>query len=151
MTPTVMNVRNTLSNFGPTGQLVWKEVQGFDGRYEVSSDGQVRSWARKGPNDFRNSAPNYLSHDINHSGYHQVTLFSKGGKRHRLSVHRLVLQEFVCPCPDGMEASHINGKPGDNRVENLEWKTHFDNIQDKITHGTMNYGIRRDRRKKVAV
>lgn len=137
--------------WGPTGELVWKPIEGFDGRYEVSADGIVRSWVRKGPKDFRNEEPKYLSHHIDRGGYHNVTLFLPGGKRVRKMVARLVLEAFVGPCPDGLEASHIDGNSHNNAVNNLQWKSHLENIRDKYEHGTMFYGKRRDRRKKVAV
>lgn len=52
------------------------------------------------------------------------------------SIHRLVLETFIGPCPDGMECCHNNGDPVDNRLGNLRWDTHFNNVQDSIKHGT---------------
>ncbi len=46
-------------------------------------------------------------------------------------VHRLVLETFIGPCPDGMWARHLNSIKSDNRLENLEWNTPAINIQDK--------------------
>jgi hypothetical protein len=135
--------------WGPTGELVWKPIDGFKGRYEVSSEGQVRSWNRKGPGDGRNDAPKLLSHHVDRGGYHNITLFLPGGKRVRKMVHRLVLEAFFGACPEGLEASHIDGNPHNNSVENLCWKPHLDNIRDKYEHGTMFYGTRNDSRKKV--
>ncbi len=138
-----------MTNFGPTGQLVWKPVPGFEGRYEVSNQGQVRSWARKGPADFRNSEPKLLKANPNAAhGYCEVTLFKPGGERVRYRLHRLVLTVFQGPCPEGYEGCHLNGDKTDNRVSNLMWKPHLDNIRDKYEHGTMFYGTRRDRRRK---
>jgi hypothetical protein len=54
----------------------------------------------------------------------------------RLYVHRLVLEACVGPCPPGMEGTHINGDRRDNRLDNLRWATHAENIQDKDRHGT---------------
>ena len=91
------------------------------GRHLVSNLGRVWSvhWGR-----LMGGAPN-------ERGYHVVVL----GKVH-VKVHRLVLETFVGPCPDGMECLHINGDPGDNRVENLRWGTHAENMQDSLAHGT---------------
>lgn len=65
-----------------------------------------------------------------------------------LRVHRLVLEEFVGPCPDGQECRHLNGNPSDNRwPENLEWGTRKKNQEDRIRHGTDNKGGRNGRSK----
>lgn len=66
------------------------------------------------------------------TGYLMVTL----GKE-RLYVHRLVLEAFVGPSLPGMHGCHNNGKPSDNRIENLRWDTRAGNFADKWKHGTM--------------
>lgn len=63
-----------------------------------------------------------------------------GGKFCWKLAHRLVLEAFVGPCPDGMECRHLNGNPSDNRVENLAWGTHRENMHDKFAHGTTRPG-----------
>jgi len=45
-------------------------------------------------------------------------------------VHRLVLEAFVGPCPDGMEACHLDSDKTNNRVSNLRWDTHLENMRD---------------------
>jgi hypothetical protein len=57
-----------------------------------------------------------------------------------LYVHRAVLLAWVGPCPPGQEGRHLNGDRQDNRVENLAWSTHLENIRDKHIHGTMPRG-----------
>jgi hypothetical protein len=59
-----------------------------------------------------------------------------------LLVHRVVLSAFVGPPPDGCEAAHQNGNRQDNRVENLAWKTHQENIDDRAAHGRTARGER---------
>lgn len=67
------------------------------------------------------------------------------GKRPRVYVgshqfiHRLVLMTFVGPCPEGMEACHLDGDVLNNGVENLRWDTHESNMGDKKEHGTMEH------------
>lgn len=68
-------------------------------------------------------------------GYPVVTL--KVGKRRRwYFVHRLVLMAHRGESPEGYEARHLNGDRLDNRLENLAWGTHAENVQDAVRHGT---------------
>lgn len=114
----------------------WKQIPGYDGRYEVSDDGFVRSL-----ND-RFGRVRLLTPTLTGSEggvrYHQVHLTrSDGGKAHPY-VHRLMLEVFIGPKPDGMEGRHLNGDSLDNRVENLAYGTHGDNTTDQVGHGTHN-------------
>jgi hypothetical protein len=65
-------------------------------------------------------------------GHLSVTL-GQGDTRY---VHRLVLEAFVGPCPEGMECRHLNGVPADNRLENLRRGTPKENHGDSVRHGT---------------
>jgi hypothetical protein len=105
----------------------WKAVPGFPGRF-VSNFGRVKSDHRgllKGHTITRNGKPRCVT-----------VLFTERGRQHTRSVHRLVLEAFVGPCPPGMEGCHNNGDGSDNRLENLRWDTHAANMQDAIRHGT---------------
>jgi len=51
--------------------------------------------------------------------------------------HQLVLKTFVGPCPEGMEGCHSNGDPTDDRLENVRWDTHKNNMADCARHGRM--------------
>ena len=68
------------------------------------------------------------------NGYKQVSL-SKGNRQRTHKVHRLVLEAFVGPCPEGMESCHANDIPGDNRLENLRWGTRRENLLERDTNG----------------
>jgi hypothetical protein len=116
----------------------WRDIPGYEGRYQVSDMGNVKSLARKDrrgvywPERLRKVSPEP-------SGHLSVCL-SFDNKTRTLSVHRLVLLAFVGPPPEGTEACHKNGKPDDNRLENLYWGTRKQNQQDSIRHGTKAYG-----------
>jgi hypothetical protein len=58
------------------------------------------------------------------------------------SVHRLVLEAFVGPNPEGMVCRHLDGNPRNNHVGNLAWGTHVENGADQYTHGTRARGTR---------
>jgi DNA-binding transcriptional regulator YiaG len=57
-------------------------------------------------------------------------------------VHRLILETFAGPCPDRMEAAHLNGNRQDNRPENLKWATKAENESHKLLHNTLVRGSR---------
>lgn len=120
----------------------WRVVAGFD-MYEVSSLGRVRTWQVKGPKSGRSRLPEprVFSATPNSRGYLHVGIRS-GGRRIYKRVHRMVLEAFVGPCPDGMEACHNNGDRLDNRLVNLRWDTHEENSADRNRHGTQPVGSR---------
>jgi hypothetical protein len=105
-----------------------REVIGFPG-YLIYEDGRVWSFSFGGK--FLKSKP------IN--GYNQYGL-SSGGKQYFRLAHRLVLEAFVGPCPEGMECRHLDGDTQNNHVSNLRWGTKKENYEDKRLHGTDNAG-----------
>lgn len=113
---------------------VWKPVVGLEAFYEVSSHGRVRRSTQ-----YRNCGRDALSQWAVESGHRQVVM-SMHGKKHRRLVHRLVLESFDGPCPDGMECRHMDGDPSNNHKSNLEWGTPTENAQDKRRHGTYIQG-----------
>lgn len=109
-----------------------REIPGWPG-YMVSEDGRVFS------NKHRGIWKEVGCNKPNPSGYWMVTLRDQG--RYRLElVHRLVMMAFVGPSPDGLIVRHINGNPGDNRLQNLAYGTPKENSDDKWTHGTQRHG-----------
>lgn len=97
-------------------------------KYQVSNLGRV-----KGPYGKVLAAPE------NQWGYRGVTLvdrkvYSRGQVERR--VHRMVLETFVGPRPDGMDATHLDGDKLNNQADNLSWRSRSDNIKDQVAHGT---------------
>lgn len=104
-------------------QEIWKPVDGFDGKLEVSDRGRAR---RRLPT---NSIVMYgLSPKS--SGYVAFEVRLRGTDKYVL-LHRAVLLAFVGPCPKGFQCDHINGNKQDNRLENLEWVTCKENNRRK--------------------
>lgn len=69
-----------------------------------------------------------------------VQTLSEDGIRTTVAVHRLVLEAFVGPCPEGMEACHNDGDTTNNRLDNLRWDTRKGNHADRKKHGTTPTG-----------
>lgn len=118
----------------------WLPIIGWEGLYEVSDLGRVRSLPRMGGNN--RSYGGKLRTLTKWKGYPFLVLTRAGGYRIRVEVHRLVLAAFVGPCPPGMEGCHNNGDEGDARLSNLRWDTHQSNMADTVEHGTHWYGER---------
>lgn len=101
----------------------WKPIEGYEGCYEVSDLGNVRSVAHKvniKSGKQRNSPSRVLVQKTVRNGYRQVGL-SQYGKSKWVGVHRLVATAFV-PNPEGLpQVNHINENKTDNRADNLEW------------------------------
>jgi hypothetical protein len=70
------------------------------------------------------------------SGYPCVILRDAHGRQCGRCIHRLVLEAFVGPCPEGMECCHNDGNPLNNSLENLRWDTHKANMEDQLRHGS---------------
>lgn len=58
------------------------------------------------------------------------------GKNKTIKGHRIVLETFVGPCPEGLETRHLDGNGLNNRLENLEWGSKKDNGEDRVKHGS---------------
>lgn len=121
-------------------QEQWLPVVGYEGIYEVSDHGRVRSVLRSkicSNGVTRTVRGRLLSPTPRKNGGHlQVQLYGDNGDQWTVRVHQLVLAAFVGPCPDGMEVRHLNGDPADNRAANLAYGTRAQNVADALRHGT---------------
>ncbi|MEA3250130.1 MAG: NUMOD4 domain-containing protein [Pseudomonadota bacterium] len=113
----------------------WKSPNGFEGLYEVSNTGLVRSLDRIDSIGRRRKG-GLLAPRMS-KGYGSVVLH-KDGVRYNWKIHALVLHVFVGPRPDGAVCRHLNGNQSDNNVCNLAYGTQMDNVHDMISHGTMS-------------
>lgn len=120
----------------------WKGVLGYEGSYEVSNMGNVRSVDRyvdkilkgKQTKEFKKGKILKLGKHIT-NGRFRVELYNKDNSSKKHSIHRLVLEAFIGPCPEGMECCHRDDNPSNNRLDNLYWGTRKDNMEDKIKNG----------------
>ena len=122
---------------------IWKDVFGFEGLYQVSNLGKVRSLDRlanfNGGIGLRKGRVLKLGN--NNDGYLQVAL-SKDGKQTTFVVHRLVYEAFNGKIPEGMQVNHIDEDKTNNSIENLNVMTSSENI---------NWGTGNERRAKSMI
>ncbi len=113
---------------------IWLPAPGWEGFYEVSDLGRVRSLPRLTPHAGIRGG-NLLKPAPERAGHLKVSLWRYGSGSSRW-VHRLVAEAFLGPCPDGQEVRHLDGIPANNKISNLVYGTRTENILDAIRHGT---------------
>lgn len=135
---------------------IWKPVVGYEGLYEVSSYGRVKSLCKyDSRNRFRDGRIIRLFTDG--LGYLRAQLYSNS-KRKSFLVHRLVAQAFI-PNPDNLpQVNHRDENPSNDNVDNLEWcdgkynvnyGTRIDRIRDiRLKNGTYTGLSKEEYRKK---
>lgn len=129
---------------------IWRAVVGFEGLYEVSDLGRVRSLDREekvtrvrfGRVDSHTRVRRgcIVSTSVGTRGYRTTCLWKDGGPYYR-GVHTLVLEAFVGRKPfQGCVGRHLDGDRLNNAPSNLAWGTQRDNVHDSIRHGTWVHG-----------
>lgn len=115
----------------------WRPVPGYEGRYEVSNDGQIKALASPGRG--RLNQDRVLKIRKGTRGYWQVILYAGPGVKPRSRrVHQLVLEAFVGPRPKGAFGRHIDDDRDNNHVSNLRWGDRSDNTHDMVRNGLHN-------------
>ncbi len=114
---------------------VWKDIAGFEGCYEVSNLGNVKSLERRVLNNGgmqRRHEKILKAHSDKRQG-HKMVMLCKDGKTYPRLVHRLVAEAFI-PNPDNKPVvDHIDTDATNNRVENLRWVTQQENCMNPLT------------------
>jgi hypothetical protein len=116
----------------------WRDIPGYEGYYQVSDLGQVRSLDRVVGTSHgvtRSLPGKVLSVGTGRSNYPQVRL-SVNGKTRLYAVHQVVALSFLGPRPAGMVVCHWDGDSGNNKLENLRYATQTENAFDAVRHGT---------------
>lgn len=132
---------------------IWNPVMDFEGSYEISSMGRVRSLDRTVKGHVYKSqiiktrseiwGPSTVKRRNKEYGrYMKVDLYKKG-RRYTKNLARLIWESFNGPIPPGMEIDHINGDKGDNRLDNLRCCTHRVNVYNPVTRARVMEGIRK--------
>lgn len=117
---------------------IWKDIEGYGNKYQVSSEGRVR----KKNKDKRCKPYRYLMPNCNNnSGYYKVLLSYEGSRRNVL-VHRLVAETFINNPEKKPCVNHKDGCKKNNNVKNLEWVTHEENNIHAVKTGLFDHLIK---------
>lgn len=117
----------------------WKAVPEYEGLYEVSDFGRVKSLDRVTNGGRQKGMIRRLTDTP--SGHLCVSLSREGVQKTYL-VHRLVLRAFVSDCPPDTETRHLNDDPKDNRLANLRWGSRPENMLDRVRNGRHHNAIK---------
>lgn len=116
---------------------IWKDIKGYEGLYQISNYGKVKSLARicksKG-SGVREVNERIRKTTVSNCGYEMVILHNDKHAKNCL-VHRLVADAFIPNLENKKQVNHKNGNRTDNRVSNLEWVTCSENNIDKFNRG----------------
>lgn len=106
-------------------ELIWKNIPGFNGKYQANIKGEIRSTSYEGHNYIKK-----IKQQKRKDGYLQVQLYDK-----KYLVHRLIALTFIDNVDSYCVVNHKNGIKNDNRMENLEWVTSSENIKHAYNSG----------------
>lgn len=115
---------------------IWKDIIDYEGLYQVSSYGRVKSLSRKVSNGkgFYIIKERILKSILTKKGYYNISLY-KNGKSKNFRVHRLVALHFISNPENKPQINHIDGDKSNNHVDNLEWCTASENTQHAYDNG----------------
>ncbi len=123
----------------------WKDIPGYEGLYQASTEGQIRSSPGKITSNAKHPRRVWKSRILKGRGSNPKTGFRvglwKNGKRKEWLVARLVALTWVPGYEQGMTVNHINGNRLDNRKQNLEWLSLGDNIRHGFRTGLYNNSV----------
>lgn len=112
---------------------IWRDIKGYDGLYQVSNEGRIKSIKKR----------KILSLFANHKGYLQTCLYKNGEKKGFL-VHRLVAEAFIQNPQNLTQVNHKDENKTNNSVENLEWCTNDYNINYSQSKKVYQYTLNND-------
>ena len=118
---------------------IWKDIPKFEGLYQASNFGRIKSLANKS----NHKEEKILKQRVDHKGYLQLTLY-KNNKKINKKVHRLIAQTFISNYNNLPQINHIDGNKTNNNIDNLEW---CNNSYNQLHANRM--GLNKNRIKRV--
>lgn len=126
----------------------WRDIPGYDGMYQVSSHGRVRSWKRHQGKPGKRANPLTLKQTKSTPGYLKVNLWKKGVRKTGV-IHRLVAELFI-PNPENKEyINHLDGDKHNNHVDNIAWCTASENLIHAYEEGLRPRGNMTKKKAKI--
>lgn len=126
---------------------IWKDIPGYEGFYQISNLGTVKSLERTIFSESSSVKQRVLKEKViqphlsGDSTKYPTIQIQKDGKKQKFKIHLLLLELFKGkrPSPDHV-ARHLNDNPMDFSLSNLEWGTHSQNMKDKFVNGYVHHG-----------
>jgi hypothetical protein len=113
---------------------IWKDIEGYDGYYQISNFGRVKSLSRKSYNGkgYFNSKEKFLKHRATNKGYYNYSL-TKNNKTIDFLAHRLIAVAFIDNPLNKKTVNHKDSVRTNNSISNLEWASHRENHCHRVS------------------
>jgi hypothetical protein len=128
-----------MENYSYIGFMeIWKDIKGYEGKYQVSNLGNIKSLARyvNHPLGGKRYVKEKMLKQFIKQGYAHVDLYLD--KHQHCKIHRLVAKAFIKELPNKIEVNHIDGDKLNNNVSNLEWANRSENMKHCYKSGLWN-------------
>ena len=121
---------------------IWKPIKNYEGKYEISNFGRVKSLQRWSKTKFYNREKMLTPYINKRNGYAYIYL-TKDNKGKNVRIHRLVAEHFIDNPNNYQDINHKDCNRANNRVDNLEWCTRSYNVKYSFTNGKAKSNFRK--------